>query len=65
MLVVGDTVNMASRMESNSEKNRVHMSEAAALLLRKQAPDMPTIARGKINIKGSVAHDSIGSTSDH
>jgi hypothetical protein len=40
-------------MESNSEANRINMSEASALLLRKQAPEMPTISRGKINIKGT------------
>ena len=54
---VGDTVNMASRMESNSEKNRIHMSEASAVLLRKQAPELPTISRGKLAIKGKQACD--------
>jgi hypothetical protein len=50
-------------MESNSEKNRVHMSEAAASLLRKQAPELPTISRGKLAIKGvSPARSKVGPT---
>eukprot|EP00730_Choanoeca_flexa_P005201 TRINITY_DN11901_c0_g3_i3.p1 TRINITY_DN11901_c0_g3~~TRINITY_DN11901_c0_g3_i3.p1 ORF type:complete len:1077 (+),score=229.75 TRINITY_DN11901_c0_g3_i3:283-3513(+) len=49
----GDTVNMASRMESNSEKNRIHMSEASANLLNQQAKGtMAIISRGKMEIKG-------------
>jgi len=46
----GDTVNTASRMESNSEKNRIHCSESSALLL--SGTDMPILARGKISVKG-------------
>lgn len=48
----GDTVNTASRMESNSEKNRIHCSERAAMLLKSQNPDMSVCSRGKIEIKG-------------
>jgi len=48
----GDTVNTASRMESNSQKNRIHCSEAAALLIRKQSLEMPLQSRGKIEVKG-------------
>jgi class 3 adenylate cyclase len=48
----GDAVNTASRMESNSEANRIHCSQAAAKLLSKQCPTMPLKSRGKINIKG-------------
>ncbi|EGD74805.1 TKL/DICTY4/DRK protein kinase [Salpingoeca rosetta] len=48
----GDTVNTASRMESTSEKNRIHLSDIAANLLRKQAPDMPLEQREKITVKG-------------
>ena len=51
--VVGDTVNMSSRMESNSEKNRIHMSEGSAMLLDTQAQELPLIDRGFVQIKGS------------
>lgn len=39
-------------MESNSEENRVHMSEAAADLLANQAPDLRLEPRKPMNIKG-------------
>jgi hypothetical protein len=39
-------------MESNSEKNRIHMSELSALLLDLQAPTMSLIDRGLVAIKG-------------
>lgn len=48
----GDTVNVASRMESNSLARRVHCSEISAKLLRKQAPDILLIKRGRVGIKG-------------
>ena len=48
----GDTVNTASRMESNSKMNSIHCSEAAAELLRKQHPSMPLECRGEILVKG-------------
>jgi len=48
----GDTVNTASRMESNSEKNQIHCSKRAAVLLRKQNPDIGIRSRGTINVKG-------------
>jgi len=48
----GDTVNTASRMESNSEKNRIHCSELSATLLRKQCPRMRIFPRGAIDVKG-------------
>jgi class 3 adenylate cyclase len=48
----GDTVNTSSRMESNSEKNRIHLSSDAAVLLKSQAPEMKLESRGEIQIKG-------------
>ena len=48
----GDTVNTASRMESNSKANRILCSEAAHKLLVEQAPDLSTRKRGRIAIKG-------------
>mmetsp|Transcript_29050 Transcript_29050/g.57800 ORF Transcript_29050/g.57800 Transcript_29050/m.57800 type:complete len:1354 (-) Transcript_29050:61-4122(-) len=48
----GDTVNTASRMESNSIVNRIHCSERAASFLREQNPKMPIRSRGFISVKG-------------
>ena len=48
----GDTVNTASRMESNSKKNRIHCSARAADLLLQQHPSLPITSRGLISIKG-------------
>jgi len=48
----GDTVNTASRMESNSLKNRIHCSEIAESFLRAQSPRMPVTSRGLVPIKG-------------
>ena len=48
----GDTVNTASRMESNAEKNRILCSKAARDLLVKQKPDLPIESRGMIKVKG-------------
>ena len=48
----GDTVNTASRMESSSERNRIHMSGAAAERMRSQAPWAKMESRGVQDIKG-------------
>ena len=48
----GDTVNTASRMESNSEKNKINISRAAAAHVLKQAPSIVLKKRGAIPIKG-------------
>lgn len=48
----GDTVNTASRMESNSKMNRIHCSERAAKLVENQYPEISIKKRGKIQIKG-------------
>ncbi|CAB9517043.1 Ephrin type-B receptor 3 (Fragment) [Seminavis robusta] len=48
----GDTVNTASRMESNSLPNHILCSEYSVRLLREQAPDFPIRRRGKIEVKG-------------
>lgn len=49
----GDTVNVASRMESHSLPGRVHCSEISAALLREQHPSADIVARGEMQIKGS------------
>ena len=48
----GDTVNTASRMESSSEANRIHCSEASAILLQKQDRFVTVVSRGNIDVKG-------------
>lgn len=47
-------VNVASRMESNSEPGRIHCSKASADILTHQLPEMRLKSRGEINIKGKV-----------
>ena len=49
---IADTVNTASRMESNSLSGRVNLSDAAAALVSKQAPDAVLRSRGPVAIKG-------------
>jgi serine/threonine protein kinase len=48
----GDTVNTASRMESNSLPGRVHCSAVTADLLKQQAADIRLELRGMVEIKG-------------
>jgi class 3 adenylate cyclase len=48
----GDTVNTASRMESNSQQNRIHCSEISASLLRNQCPKIRIFPREPIEVKG-------------
>jgi serine/threonine protein kinase len=50
--LIGDTVNTASRMESNSLPGRIHCSESSAKLLGDNCPDLKVVSRGKMNIKG-------------
>jgi class 3 adenylate cyclase len=48
----GDTINVASSMESNSGANRILCSDKARQLLKEQAPGMPLREGGKIPIRG-------------
>lgn len=48
----GDTVNVASRMESKSIKNHIHCSAASAQILKDQAPDIRLQCRGEVAVKG-------------
>ena len=45
----GDTVNIASRMESNSEPGKINISEVTYKLIKEQFECTP---RGQINVKG-------------
>ena len=55
--VWGDTVNVASRMESTSEPGRIHASEAFANVLRSSSDPAHyiLIPRGEVEIKGKGA----------
>uniref|UniRef100_A0A0N4Z4T0 Guanylate cyclase n=1 Tax=Parastrongyloides trichosuri TaxID=131310 RepID=A0A0N4Z4T0_PARTI len=48
----GDTVNTASRMESNGKANHIHMSADANKLLTEKVGGFVTEARGEVIIKG-------------
>jgi len=48
----GDTVNTASRMESNSKVNRILCSDQSYEILKVQCPDLPVLCRGRIAVKG-------------
>ena len=50
--IIGDTVNIASRMESNSAPNKVHTTQFSAKLLQQQCPTAVVMSRGKREIKG-------------
>jgi len=47
----GDAVNVASRMESNSEPGKIHISEAFAQSIS-EYPEFSVVPRGEITIKG-------------
>jgi len=48
----GDTVNVASRMESHSEAKKINMSPEAHKLLMEQCPEAECVDRGVITVKG-------------
>lgn len=52
---VSAQVNTASRMESNSLRNRVTLSPASQKALRAQAPGVKTVSRGVTEVKGKGA----------
>ena len=63
----GDAVNTASRMESLSVSDRIHCSEAAAKILKEQAPGLPLRKRGKVAVKGkgNMVTYWVGKFSEH
>ena len=56
--LIGDTVNMSSRMESNSLPGRVLCSERAAALLQDQCSECVLTSRGFIEVKGKGAMET-------
>ena len=48
-------MNTASRMESNSERNRINMSAEAYAALREAFPDVRVTPRGALDIKARCA----------
>mmetsp|Transcript_10605 Transcript_10605/g.25632 ORF Transcript_10605/g.25632 Transcript_10605/m.25632 type:complete len:160 (+) Transcript_10605:1002-1481(+) len=56
--LLGETVNMASLMESKSLENRIQCSVTSAKLLKQQYPSMKILSRGMIPIKGKGVMDT-------
>ena len=54
--VWGDTVNMASRMESEGEVGKINISKAVYDLVQKE-PDLQFEYRGKLPVKGKSVQD--------
>ena len=52
--IFGDTVNVAARMEQNSENNRIHSSDITTKLLQIQDPSRSIRPRGSIKVKGKA-----------
>ena len=50
--IIGDTVNCAARMESNSLPLKIQCSQETANVLAKRHPQIPCTYRGRIPIKG-------------
>jgi len=50
--IFGDTVNTASRMESNSLPRRIQVSERTASIIKEQCPEIKLLYRGEIHVKG-------------
>lgn len=55
--LIGDTVNVASRMHTNSKANRIQISENTRALLE-QVPGFSIEPRGRIDVKGKGAMDT-------
>ena len=55
----GDSVNTASRMESNSAPGKVHCSETTAKLLKEQGSSLRLKKRGPIRVKGALGSNQL------
>jgi class 3 adenylate cyclase len=54
----GDTINVASRMESSSLPGRIQCSGRTAALIRAQDPASPLALRGVVDVKGKGAMET-------
>lgn len=54
----GDTINTASRMESNGIQGKIHCSEASKEALASQSSAYSLVERGSIQVKGKGAMDT-------
>lgn len=53
MTIIGDTVNVSARMETNSLAQRIHVSQPTAELVS-SCPEFQLTPRGVLEIKGKV-----------
>ena len=56
--LIGDTVNTAARMESNSLAGRIQCSEICAKALKNQS-ELEVVRRGRIQVKGKVSSNQV------
>jgi len=56
--IIGDSVNTASRMESNSLPLKIQCSDKSASILMTRHPEIPCTHRGSIPIKGKGQMDT-------